>query len=398
MREMCKRGTVYPTMACNANCVFCYYKDLGIQFQKPLDEVKKILWNLKNHYGMDYVDITGGEPTIYPYIKETVQYCNEINLKPTIITNAQKPEIFPELIEAGLEDLLISIHGVGKTYDKIVGKKGGFENVLRTIETLEDVGFTFRTNSTMINYNYESLPELAEFFKDIRPRIANFIAFNPHEGTLWARHKTPKFQVKYSEIAPYLKETIDILMENGIWVNVRYFPLCILKGYEKHISNLHQWEYDPYEWRYELSMSEIEKLSEEARNERAYGATDEEKVFNFLSKKQVVGLKKREILTEICSYPIKRVMGKRSRRGNIVQEVYYYFDFIRRSIKGHMNGNIWKDSCRDCVNFHICDGVYPQYARSFGLDEFEPVEGDVYLRDPLFYRKEDMRWSKLKGE
>lgn len=382
-----KRGVIYPTMQCDAKCVFCYYKDLGIKFQRPLDEVKEKLDKFKNVYNMEYVDITGGEPTIYPHLKEMVSYCSQIGLKPTIITNAQSPKVFPDLIERGLNDVLISIHGTDKTYDKIVGMKDSFKNVKKTIDVLNTMKTQFRSNTTMIKYNVETLPEIAEFLRDNNVKIANFISFNPHEGTSWAT-KSPKFQISYSEAVPYLKQAIDILTKKNIWVNVRYFPLCLLQGYVKHICNIQQWQHDPYEWRYEISPEEVENIYKNRISAaRFYGKTPEEKIFNYTSHKYSCGYNLDEIFKEILSYPFARILGKRNKRGNIIQEVYYYYDYIKRAIYGKMNGNIWKDECRNCVNFLICDGIYPQYAKKFGMDEFHPIDVGFYILDPIYYRR-----------
>ena len=373
MRRISKRGVIYPTMVCNIKCEFCYYRYLKNKNHQSFEEVKKKLDKFKFYYDLTYVDITGGEPTIYPHIKEMIRHCNKIDLKPTIITNAQIPKVFPELITLGLEDLLISIHGTQEDHDKAVGKSDAFKRVCETIETLKNINFTFRTNTTITQHNFRNLPKLAKFLKRIEPRIANFIIFNPHEGTLWARQFNVKFQVKYTEIAPYLKEAIDIMMRNGIWVNVRYFPVCLLRGYEKHICNFHQWQYDPYEWEYKsswnLSKNEQGRLIVEAKKAGTYGHADEEKLHNYLTKREI--------------------RGSRKSGRNFLNRIYNH-------LRGRQKGNIFTEKCKDCINFLICDGIYPQYARSFGVGEFKLLEDDIYIRDPLYYRRQDTRWARTK--
>ena len=66
-------------------------------------------------------------------------------------------------------------------------------------------------------------------------------------------HRLNEVQVKAAEVAPYLKKAIDYLDAGNYWVNVRYFPLCLLKGYEPHVCNNPQVMFDPYEWDYGIA-------------------------------------------------------------------------------------------------------------------------------------------------
>ncbi len=59
--------------------------------------------------------------------------------------------------------------------------------------------------------------------------------------------------------------------------------------------------------------------------------------------------------------------------------------------------NLFIESCARCRNRLICDGIYTQYARNFGTDEFEPVKGDTIL-DPLYYRRNNQAWRVLKTD
>ncbi|MGQ9689521.1 MAG: glycosyltransferase family 2 protein, partial [Desulfobaccales bacterium] len=55
-------------------------------------------------------------------------------------------------------------------------------------------------------------------------------------------------QAKYSEIYPYLREAVAILEDHHIAVNIRYAPLCTVKGMERNLVGVVGVRYDPYEW------------------------------------------------------------------------------------------------------------------------------------------------------
>lgn len=350
--ELGRRGVSYPTFACNIKCCFCYYYQEENRQQRPFEEMKAEMDLFRNKYKHDYIDISGGEPTIYKNIKELVAYCRSIGLLPTIITNGQRPEAIGELIDAGLEDVLMSVHGYGEDCNKALGKKDGFDNILRAVEIMKGKNFSFRTNTTMISHNYQNLPKLALELIGFGARIVNFISFNPHEGTDWSKEGFIEFQIRYSELAKYLKEAIDILSGAGIWANVRYFPLCALKGYEKHICNFHQWQWDPYEWDYiqgyKLDDDQIKKIKHKAIKENLFGYNPDEKIKLWIAK------------------------------------------------HWSCDKNIFFDKCKQCSNRQICDGVYSQYAKRFGQDEFEPYSGDS-IQNPLHYRLLNQSWRKMKS-
>ncbi|HON55855.1 MAG TPA: hypothetical protein PLJ38_02440 [bacterium] len=51
--------------------------------------------------------------------------------------------------------------------------------------------------------------------------------------------------------------------------------------------------------------------------------------------------------------------------------------------------------CKKCAYYNICDGIYPQYSKRFGNDEFKPIIGKK-ITDPIYFRKQDLRWNILK--
>jgi len=278
---------------------------------------------LRFKYDLDAVDLTGqGEPTVYPLIRDIVKYCAEIGLKPTIITNGQLTKVISELIGDGfIDDFLVSIHDIGSGYEELTQVKGSWNRMLNTLKLLKKRNMRFRTNSTVTKINLPRLKEIVRIAKQYGSRIHNFIIFNPHENTEWADKINLDFQAKYSEIEKPLKEAIDLAKKIGLWVNVRYIPLCMMKGYEEHVCNFHQWIYDPYEWN-EASGNNVELKTEQD-----------------------------------------------------------YIQFVKRKT----SVNHFKEECDKCANRDICDGIYPQYVKAFGDEEFTIKRGEK-ADHPLFYR------------
>lgn len=318
--EITKRGVIMVTPVCQLKCRFCYYAFMdGSQRKHPsIDMLKKWAYTLRNDFKLEAVDLTGqGEPTTHPNIRELVDYCNQIGLKPAIITNGQISKNFIDLDT----DWLVSIHDIGEHYEYLTQVKNSWSRMKEFLEELKSHNKSFRVNTVVSKHNLSRLKQIVDTGLEHGARIQNFIIFNPHEGTAWANKTNIEFQAKYSEIEKPLKEAIDYAMSKGLWCNVRYIPLCMMKGYEHHVCNFHQWIYDPYEW-------------DEASGNNINLETEQE-----------------------------------------------YIDFIKMKCRA----NHFKKECERCMNKDICDGIYPQYIREFGDEEFVPKEGEA-VKDPMYYR------------
>lgn len=343
--DLCRRGKISP---------FLNSKDSGGNLKInnhrsfSLEETKKLIEGLRNQYKLQYIDISDDSLAEKDYLYELVSYCKSINLHPAIITGNQRSEIITDLIEAGLEDLLIKIPIY---HPETSGNKSVIECSGKAIKVMKAKKFGFRTTTAVLRPGYDHFEELAGELIAMGPRMADFVFFNPHECNGWSKENGIELQPKYSDVAPYLKDTIDRLMASGIWVNVRYFPMCLLKGYEQHICNFHQTHWDPYHWDYfqvqRFDKRGITKVRRRISRKNLFGVHREDRMKLWLTKKQ------------ICAK------------------------------------NQFSKQCSHCANREICDGIYPQYAARFGLNEFIALEGEP-IRDPLYYRRKNQTWRMLK--
>ncbi len=250
-----ERAVIDINRSCNAKCLMCYHAYSEEHWSKTFNDVKLELDAAKQR-GNTSIDFTGGEPTIYPQMDEVISYAESIGLHTCIITNGLSLEKVKKLVSAGCREWLVSIHGYREQHDNILGVKDAWSKVNETIRYLNKQDCFIRVNCTLTRYNFQDLPALANHFAEsVNAKIANFINFNPHyywgkQGDSEIFAKLNQVQANVSEISPYLKQALDILSTNHLWTNVRYFPLCLLKGYETHICNNPQVMFDPYEWDY----------------------------------------------------------------------------------------------------------------------------------------------------
>jgi len=269
----------------------------------------------------------GGEPTLYPYILPLIEYCNKINIRPTIITNGRRfsnIKYLENFVDHGLNDILLSICALEDTYDKIIParKPDGWKMLLKCLENIARLRIPFRINTTMIRWNLKQLIDIVRLASEYGALVMNFITFNPYFK--WHESQNIEFQTKHSVTASYLRDAIAACVDLNIEANVRYFPFCCLRGLEKYIYNNPQLPYDPHEW-------------------------DFNSWFN------------RNILSP---------------------DFQFYADEAK--LLAQRNGYRKGELCQSCKLINICDGFHGQYLERFGFSECSPYEGASVI-DPTHF-------------
>lgn len=256
-RVLNRRGVMWLGQTCNIRCYFCYFLDKINAREHPehammsLEKAKEMCRVLREHYGLSSVDIQGGEPTVWGPIYELVAYCSRIGLKPTLITNGvmlAKKDVCQRLKDAGVYDFLFSIHGVGETYDTIVGLPGGSEKQLKALENLRELGIPFRLNCVLSKPVVDQLPKLAELTFSSGARAMNFIAFNPFVDQTSGKRNSDTVAT-YAAVMKVLTPILDEFDRRDVECNVRYFPFCVFEErHRKYCQNFQQIVYDLHEW------------------------------------------------------------------------------------------------------------------------------------------------------
>jgi MoaA/NifB/PqqE/SkfB family radical SAM enzyme len=106
---------------------FCYDEHVPAARKAwmSLDDVIRALDKFRFHYGNEFVDFMGGEPTLHPAILDITAHAASIGLRPTVITHGMhlaRPERAAAFGQAGIHDFLVSVHATGETAGAIHGR------------------------------------------------------------------------------------------------------------------------------------------------------------------------------------------------------------------------------------------------------------------------------------
>jgi len=341
-------------LKCTHSCRFCYYSHLDQsddQFRgmrrakfRSLDECKEILFRLKEA-GFLHFDYTGGEPSLHPDIVEITRYAHrELGLAGRMITLAQflmrkmpncaTERLVDDLLEAGIVNFLLSVHAVDEElFHRITGES--FERLRSAMDHLDGRGFQYCSNTTVFEWNFRHLPEIAREVLRHRVYLHNFIIMNAYYE--WNRDgRAFGVQARYSDIRPHLEEAITILEEGGVAVNVRYAPLCTVRGFEKNLVGVVGVRYDPYEWMNEAGH---------------FGGSP-----------------------EICARPLPLARGQIDAAFEARPADELLPNGVRIVGMRGERRKLFASKCSGCAARPACDGVDPNYLALYGEDELRPYD------------------------
>ncbi len=354
--KLSRWGVVDVGLKCPHSCEFCYYVHLDghrdpfhgmrrAQFL-PTEHLLELARSLARH-GFVGFDVTGGEPTLSPGILELAAAARELGLAMRVITLGQflirrDPKtgstLLRRLIDAGVADFLLSVHAVTESdFRRVTG--GSWLKLREAMQELDDGGFDYCINTTVHEGNFKLLPEIAAEIQRHRVYAANLIVMNAYYA--WRDGgRADQVQGYYGEIRPYLLEARDRLEAAGIAVNIRYAPLCTVRGMERNLVGITGVRHDPHEW-----MNQIDHMN--PRDPAAMG--------------RPLALRDWDAGAPLTG-----------------DGVHF----------GRRGGKVFPEKCRGCRAVTVCDGIDERYLRERGDAELEPyaeLRGDILDRARLRY-------------
>ena len=119
---------------------------------------------------VDAVCITGGEPTIYPDLKDYFKIFKDMGFITKLDTNGTNPKLLASLVEAGLVDYVaMDVKNSYTNYFKTIGKEDHklLEKVKESINYLLEghVDYEFRTTIVEELHHEDDFKEIAKMLK-----------------------------------------------------------------------------------------------------------------------------------------------------------------------------------------------------------------------------------------
>jgi len=154
----------YLTEGCNLRCRHCWiapkYQGEGSSYPAlDLDLFRSIIDQAKS-LGLTGVKLTGGEPLLHPEIHEILEYIRTEDLRLTVETNGVlcTAELAQKMVSCKEPFVSVSLDGAdAETHEWVRGVPGCFEDALKGIQNLAEVGLQPQVIMTIMRHNKDQM-------------------------------------------------------------------------------------------------------------------------------------------------------------------------------------------------------------------------------------------------
>jgi len=215
-------ATVEFTELCNHRCVYCYENaEPKLKYNIMDKETALKLIDYLSRSGIRQLTCSGGEPLMYPYIKDVIKAAKDKGLVVHMITNGYflTKELAKELFDLGLTQVQINIDSVNpKKHDTIRGKKGSFEHAVNALKNAREAGMTTVTQTVVTELNEDEIVDIFKLARSIGVNRCRVWDIVPSEGrALEHMHLKPtrNYIDILKELTEYAKKTGATNIESG---------------------------------------------------------------------------------------------------------------------------------------------------------------------------------------
>lgn len=246
-----RRSQIFVGFQCHQNCQFCYYKSRNTEPMFDREYVIRQI-DLLQAYGVNDIEITGGEPSECKDLRYYCEYIKKNNpsAKISVITNGG---LYASDIWDLIDEVLVSYH-VSKddpNIDLNIFPHGHtYHKVKKTIDKARENNVFVRMNTVIASFNIDGLDYVLNDIVEFNPIELVFLPVNLFDEA-W---KNMSDFINYNNLRQKLKNAIDYIKEKlpETLILVRYMPYCDMEGYEKHLVGIYQNAFDWFSWNLEL--------------------------------------------------------------------------------------------------------------------------------------------------
>ncbi len=220
-----KRLIVKLGNMCNNNCLYCYQAKEQQGFRRA--DICKSLSEIEGRF--DKVILTGGEPTIYPDIKEMISLAKRFSDVVYLQTNARMLSdkvMLGGLKSAGVTGFLASVcSDEAKIHDLLTQVPGSFRQTLNGFKNISEEGMYLLINIPVVKQNLVSLPHMPGMLKRFNPSQIQFSLMYPEGNALKNIDSTIP---SISAARPYISDAVKTSKQAGLQVRTELVPFCML--------------------------------------------------------------------------------------------------------------------------------------------------------------------------
>jgi MoaA/NifB/PqqE/SkfB family radical SAM enzyme len=230
---MANLGYIQVTRRCNQRCRFCSNPPTGLE--ATLADASRLVEDLVAR-GYDGVVLTGGEPTLVPWLGDLIRHAHGRGLRTRIITNGQllaEGVVLDALGAAGLDHVHVSMYShTSERQDFLARHEGSHARLVRTLERLGALAgrVTVDVNCVINHYNAGELDANVRFIVERFPFVRHLV-WNNLDPRMSRVRENPETIPRLAELELGLQRAMRLADEHGLTFRVERVPLCYMVEY-----------------------------------------------------------------------------------------------------------------------------------------------------------------------
>lgn len=225
---MANLGYVQVTRRCNQTCRFCSNPPSGVEI--GVEEACRRVDDLAERRYQGVI-LTGGEPTLVPWLPQVVRHAVARGLAPRLITNGQRLAeggLLDELVAAGLRHVHVSFYSHDPAvHDALTRNPGSHANASRALSRVCERGLSADVNCVINRYNAGALDRLVAMVLERFPRVRHLV-FNNLDTRMNRVAENPDTVPRLADFELSLARALRLAESSGLTFRVERVPLCYM--------------------------------------------------------------------------------------------------------------------------------------------------------------------------
>jgi MoaA/NifB/PqqE/SkfB family radical SAM enzyme len=194
------------------------------------DKFKKLLLDIRKDARFENLILSGAEVTTFDGLDNFVQYASSLEWfkKIQIQTNGRRlsnAEYLTYLIDCGVNEFFVSIHGFEETHDATTRRPGSFKEVMHGLENLAEHDVNVISNTVLTKRNLKEIPLLIDFLSKEKVSEIHLWNYFPMERT-----DSKDLVVSMRDFRNLLDRVLPIAECAGKALVLKSFPICLSVG------------------------------------------------------------------------------------------------------------------------------------------------------------------------
>lgn len=219
---------------CNQRCLFCMVSN-AIDDKENIVTFKEISKQIihAKRVGFTKIDFFGGEPTVYPFLIQSISLANSLGLTVTLATNAVKfssSTYAQKICREKIAAIRTSIHSHRPdVHDLITQVKGSHQKAVQGIKNIIKYRGSEKLCITIVitSLNYKNLSKIVNLVNEIGATVIKFSGLSPNGRIL----VHPTLFIDPLLVQPHLIESIQLCQRIQLLFFIEKMPLHILHDY-----------------------------------------------------------------------------------------------------------------------------------------------------------------------